>query len=331
MTKPAPDGKKRAKVGTVAKAVFGVLLGSGSVFSVVQWAVKGPEFDRQLAKLKVDQAAADIKKSDLDSRLENLKIVEAKISLYADVHDKELESFKRDLSQLKQTNDSQRIRQIAAQLAEREHSYRELIDQLKPVIAAQAVHNTAVDRAIAESRSFESSMRALGASTSNGAAMTGESRPVTFERPVFDQHNRQMCVPAESRVTARLTGGSPETHVAILGTLEFPAITGSAMERLSPADTHITAIVAAGSDAVFSTFGASHSNCYLFDVQSFKVLSRPGGGAQSEGRIVVPSKITLKNQTNNKPPSSVVSFNFSDGFEITITWRPDKEFDPDSL
>jgi hypothetical protein len=331
MTKPPPEGKTRAKAGTVAKGVFAVLLGSGSVFSVVQWAVKGPEYDRQLQKLKVDQADADLKKSQLDSRLESLKILETKASLYADVHDKEIESFKRELDRLKQTNDSQGVRRIAAQLAERERSYRDLIDQLKPLITVQAVQTTAVDRAIAESRSFETSMRALSTSSSNGAAATGESRPLAFEQPVFDHKNRHICVPADSRVTAHLAGGAPETHVMIAGTLEFPAITESGIERVSPTDTHVLATVAAGSDAVFSTFGASRDKCSLLDVQVFKVQGDSDGGVSSKGRIVVPNKTTLEKRLNVKPPSAVVTFNFSGEFQVTITWRPDKDFAPDSL
>lgn len=140
------------KWGGIAKSVLAVLLGGGSLFSVVQWAVKGPQFERQLEQLKVEQRKLDLedqkmkreavrKKNEFDAQAADLELIKSKMLFEKTIHDQEMESLRREFTTTKQGRNAgpDAAESMVVQIRESEQRYRETLGRYHLTVVAQPV------------------------------------------------------------------------------------------------------------------------------------------------------------------------------------------------
>jgi hypothetical protein len=127
----------RSRLGRIVLALAPVLLGGGSVFSIVQWAVKGPQYQRQLNELETEQAQLQItakqlenkatqQKLDFDNELTRITVAEQKRAYQRRLHDEAVDSLRRKVEALKQEKPSDmavQIRQIRRLMVQLEDWY----------------------------------------------------------------------------------------------------------------------------------------------------------------------------------------------------------------
>jgi len=95
----------RSRFGRILSALAPILLGGGSVFGVVQWAVTGPQYESEIRALQAEKAQLENKaaqqKLDLDNALKDLTVAEQHRAVLSKFHVEELASLRRELASLR--------------------------------------------------------------------------------------------------------------------------------------------------------------------------------------------------------------------------------------